>query len=383
MTAQNTALLTLGRLPKALDIARALHGAGWRVIVAEPCRWHLCAVSTAVARSIRVPSPTEDSAAYREAMLGIIAAESVDFLVPVSEECLHVAALGDALPDSVRVLSMPLAEVAALHDKYSFAQYARDLGLSAPTTLKLDEPGVGDLVAAGSIVIKGRNSCSGVGLELVDRGATLPHRLYPGEWVAQAHVDGDLVSTFSVAHNGQTLVTAVYRGTLFSDTVAVCFERLSAEVAVERWVEAFVAANNYTGFIAFDFVIDSDGTPWAIECNPRSTSGIHFLRSEALGQLLLNPGKPVDQPFRREREFMQFWPALTEVQSSMFHNGFADKLAAFRRARDVCFRWRDPLPLWTMPITAWRILRLALFGGRSFGEAATFDIEWRPQARTP
>ncbi|MEN9755617.1 MAG: hypothetical protein RLZ07_1999, partial [Pseudomonadota bacterium] len=34
-------LLTLGRLPKGLDIARSFHRAGWRVIIADPARDHL------------------------------------------------------------------------------------------------------------------------------------------------------------------------------------------------------------------------------------------------------------------------------------------------------------------------------------------------------
>ena len=59
-----TALLTLGRLPKALDIARALHGAGVRVIVAEPFRRHLSGVSNAVDRNFVVTAPAVDGPRY-------------------------------------------------------------------------------------------------------------------------------------------------------------------------------------------------------------------------------------------------------------------------------------------------------------------------------
>ena len=59
-----TVLLTLGRLPKALDIARSFSSAGWRVVVAEPHRRHLAGASRSVARSIRVTAPAEDPAAY-------------------------------------------------------------------------------------------------------------------------------------------------------------------------------------------------------------------------------------------------------------------------------------------------------------------------------
>ena len=59
-----TVLLTLGRLPKALELARALHAAGCRVVVAEPFRRHLTGASRQVARSVQVTSPVIDREAY-------------------------------------------------------------------------------------------------------------------------------------------------------------------------------------------------------------------------------------------------------------------------------------------------------------------------------
>ena len=379
MTRKN-ALLTLGRLPKALDIARALTSAGWRVVVAEPCRWHLCAVSRDVAASYRVPSPVDDRQGYRRALLDIIHREAVSLVVPVSEECLYIAELQDALPDDVTMFAAPFATVETLHDKLNFVERATSFDLAVPQTVTLDAPGARELIDTGGVVIKGRNSCAGVGLEFLDRGAPMPYRLYPGRWVAQRHVDGRLVSTYSIAHDGQALATVVYRGTIMSDTVAVCFERLTNELATEQWVTDFVAATGYSGMIAFDFVIDNDGKPWAIECNPRATSGVHFLSTTALAALLLEPTAVPADPCRPETTLMQFFPTLTEVQSRMFRPGFGAALAEFRRARDVSFQWRDPLPLWTLPVTAWRIMRLAMFSPMSFGEAATFDIEWRPES---
>ena len=67
-----TVLLTLGRLPKALELARALHQAGARVIVADPFGLHVCRASRCVARSIRVPAPNTDPAAYLDALEAIV-----------------------------------------------------------------------------------------------------------------------------------------------------------------------------------------------------------------------------------------------------------------------------------------------------------------------
>ncbi|MEM8982761.1 MAG: ATP-grasp domain-containing protein [Pseudomonadota bacterium] len=380
MTKRKTALLTLGRLPKGLDIARALDLAGWRVIVAEPCRWHLTAVSRAVAESIAVPSPVDDRAGYDAAIRQIVNAHDVSLIVPISEESLYIAALAEYLPDSVRVLSMPFAVIESVHDKFRFAERCQALGLDVPKTVRLDQPGARDLLRDGAVVVKGRNSCAGTGLEFVEAGGEPPHRLYPANWIAQQHVDGALVSTYSIAHNGSVATTVVYRATIMSGTVAVSFERIDAAPALTRWVETFVAAENYSGQISFDFIVTDDGKPWAIECNPRATSGVHFLRSDRLADLLLNPDADRTAPYRDATQLMQFFPCLTELQRVMFKPGFIAVWRAFREARDVSFQWRDPLPLWTLPITAARIMRLALFSDKSFGEAATYDIEWQGPA---
>ena len=61
-------LLTLGRLPKALDPARSFAKLGWRVIVADPFADHLTGASRACARSVQVPSPADDPAGWLDAI---------------------------------------------------------------------------------------------------------------------------------------------------------------------------------------------------------------------------------------------------------------------------------------------------------------------------
>ena len=117
-----TALLTLGRMPKALDLAWALAGAGWRVVIAEPFAWHLSRLSRRVARSYRVPSPVSDPAGYRAALRDVVARERVSLVVPVSEEIFHAAALD--LPAGVRFFGEGQARLLALHDKLGFNRIA-------------------------------------------------------------------------------------------------------------------------------------------------------------------------------------------------------------------------------------------------------------------
>ncbi|MDG1988342.1 MAG: hypothetical protein P8J18_10205 [Halieaceae bacterium] len=86
-------LLTLGRLPKALEIARALDSAGCRVIVAESLRWHVCKPSNSVASSYKVTAPNVDLETYLREPLDIINQEDIDLVVPISEEAVYVSLL--------------------------------------------------------------------------------------------------------------------------------------------------------------------------------------------------------------------------------------------------------------------------------------------------
>ena len=93
-----TVVLTLGRLPKALDLARGFSSVGWRVVVAEPFARHLCGSSRDVAKSVRVPAPADGKRAYLEALARVARDEGADLVLPVSEETMHVAFLPPLLP---------------------------------------------------------------------------------------------------------------------------------------------------------------------------------------------------------------------------------------------------------------------------------------------
>ncbi|MCA3040585.1 MAG: hypothetical protein ING37_08285, partial [Rhodocyclaceae bacterium] len=104
-----TVLITLGRLPKCLDIARSFHKLGWRVIVVEPFAWHLTRMSHVVAKTFQLTAPNTNREKYLSELTDIIQREKVRLVVPVSEEILHVSFLRDRLPDSVTLYAMPSA----------------------------------------------------------------------------------------------------------------------------------------------------------------------------------------------------------------------------------------------------------------------------------
>ena len=371
-----TVLLTLGRLPKALTLARALHGAGYRVVIAEPFKWHVCKPSRAVAKCYRVPAPNVSQADYLDALLDIVRSESVDLVLPVSEEALHVAELHRRLPDGVTLLCPPAGELHALHDKFQFAARARAMDLSVPGTFRAEDANAELLAAEMPYVVKPVAGCSGIGLALCDAGTPLPDQR--DDLLVQQRVEGRHVSTLSLLVDGRSLVTVCYEGTVYAGTVAVCFQRVDDAPAVLAWVNRFCSDLSYTGFIAFDFIVDADGVPWAIECNPRVTSGVHFLDEAALGLALADLPAAPSIPVRRDHNRFQWaYSTLTEAYAALFRpREFARRMGQLFSARDVVWSLRDPMPFLLMTPMSWEILWPAMTSAVSMGEATQRDIAW-------
>lgn len=380
----DTVLLTLGRLPKGLDLARSFRQAGYRVVVADPFRWHLMRVSRAVSRSYQVPAPSVDPDGYLDELERIIRRENVSMVVPISEESMYVAALKARLGSSVDIYAMSQEELLALHDKLRFIETAAAIGLPVPETYGLDDPRARTLAATGDYVLKPVDACAGRGVRIERQGSALPDHPAEQAMIIQRRVDGWPASSFSMVHQGRVLLTVVYRATILAGTVAVGFERVDQRTGIEAWVETFVARIGYSGFIAFDFIIDRDGRPCAIECNPRVTSGIHFVATDILAPMMLYPNRATPPRLRVDSRFQQFWPCLGETQASIFRwPEFWRRLSTLLHSRDVTWRRRDPLPFLLMPFTSMTMLWTAMTTEKTLGEAATDDIEWRARAARP
>jgi predicted ATP-grasp superfamily ATP-dependent carboligase len=335
---------------------------------------HLLGASNSVADSFCVTAPTISAQAYLQDLSTIIAREEVDLVVPISEEILHVSALHNKT--RADIFAMPQATLLRVHDKAEFAELAASLNLAVPATaLSQERDAAQTLARSQDFITKPRHSCAGAGVKLCRKGDSIPE---VSDILVQQRIMGEEQSTCALAHEGKLRACVTYRGALMSGTVAVRFERIE-NPAIEHWVSLFVQALNWTGFISFDFIVDAAGVPFAIECNPRLTSGVHFYSAETIAAAVLDPEARV--MYREERMMQQFWPCLSETQAT-FGNWpvFAERLRSLLATRDVTWSATDPWPLLGMPWTAWSIISRSRALGVSFGEAASSDIGWRAAA---
>lgn len=367
-------MLTLGRLPVGIDIARSFFAHGWRVIVADPFGMHLARMSHAVERCYRVVAPNVDAEAYREELLSIVQAENVDLVIPVSEETLHVAAIRIRLPAGVDIFCSDQDAMLALHDKYRFNQMARSFGLSVPDSCLAGDPDCERLIGSGDYVSKPRHSCSGRDVQLHRAGEPPPTS--PG-LLLQRRIDGPHQSSFSVVIDGKVRTTTVYRGVVMDGSVAVCFESVADAPRIREWIDTFAAQSGYTGFLSFDFILDEHGAPAAIECNPRATSGIHFVERNELAAAILGAGK---HETAASQLLTESYSCFTAVLKSLFGaTGFRSNFASFGLARDITWSPKDPWPFLLMMINSWPIIWRSIRHRETFAVAAVRDIEWLGQ----
>lgn len=369
-----TVLLTLGRLPVALDIARSFAAAGNRVLIAEPTRLHLASMSSAVDRCLRVTSPVRDREAYLTDLLGIINAEGVDLVVPVSEESMYVAALHDAVPTGTAIFSAPQDQMLTLHDKFRFTTVAQSLGLAVPRTLRADDPDAPGFGAARDFVMKPRFSCSGRRVSFGHAGSEITA---DPDLIVQERIHGHEFGSFGIVRGGRVLANVVYRGTVLDGSVAVAFERVDDAAHIDQWVHTFAAGTGHTGFLAFDFKVGADGRAVALECNPRATSGIHFLAEGAIA-CAIQGHEIVGDRLRPDARLTESYSCFTVTLGSLLRRaGFRDNWRRLRESTDVTWSRSDPWPFLLMMVNTSRLIGLALATRQTFAAAAVQDIEWR------
>ncbi|MGB2192738.1 MAG: hypothetical protein ACPH3A_09215, partial [Luminiphilus sp.] len=190
-----TALLTVGRFPAALTLARGLHGHGVRVIVADPMKRQLCSVSRAVTKTFQVAPPNTDIEGWERDILDIIERENVTDLIPTSEEVCHVANLAPRLPDTTRYVGPSAEWIAQWHDKLQFVNYAISRGVTAPSVYTTADGEARSLIRQTECVLKPRRGCSGTEVSFIPPGSTLPPPSQ--DMLLQRRVQGNHLYTLS------------------------------------------------------------------------------------------------------------------------------------------------------------------------------------------
>ena len=306
-TGRRTILITGGRAPAALELARLFAAWGHRVVAADSVPVSLCSASRSVDRSYVCPKPRRDPRRYIDFLAEVVAAEQVDLLVPTCEEIFYIAWGKERLSPRCHVFADDLDKLAVLHNKRELIALAEKLGFCVPETRLLasqaeadrflsergadlpDSPDSPDSpvvlkpvysrFAAKALVVRGRERPPLPGIS-----ASFP-------WVGQQYIAGRPYCTYSIARQGAVVAHACYAGAFTAGRGASISFEYEERADLLEWVRRFAAAVRFTGQIAFDFIVTAEGKAYPIECNPRATSGVHLFRpADRLERAFLGEG---------------------------------------------------------------------------------------------
>jgi len=396
-----TILLTGARAPVTLDLARALHRRGHRVIGAESMDYPLSKHSRAFSKFYRIAAPNESPDAFRSDLFSIIEHESVNAIIPTCEEAFHVSRIRDSLPASVEVWVDDARKLDSLHSKFEFNQLSIPMNFEAPKSFRVRSAAEA-LEAIRSlpgdrIVLKpdfSRFAAKTLILNKIEAESSLSSLDWSKAWVAQECLDGPEFCTYSLAVHGKLAAHVTYDHEFTAGRGAgICFRSIE-HPAIESWVRSFVQKNEFHGQIAFDFIEVSPGKVLPLECNPRATSGLHLIAPEnALLDLLANSNAHTEtlRPVRAKPG------ASGQLRLAMLVYGLSSlrpfSLEGLRRvgrwfvvffgAREVVFSWKDPLPFFDQFVSFAKLILQAKRRNLSPLEVSTRDIEWNGKAESP
>jgi predicted ATP-grasp superfamily ATP-dependent carboligase len=373
-------LLTGGRAPATLDLARAFHRAGHTVFMAESLRGHLSQPSNAVKANFVVPAPRQDTDAFLAALKRIIEENQIDLLIPTCEEIFHIAKARDDLP--CKVFAEPLEKLNRFHNKWNFVMTAVEYDLQIPETILIHKQD--DLLHAYAqwrgLVIKpvySRFAARTLILPPLQKAMSTLTFDSRQPWVVQEYIEGLTYCTYSVCHNGHITAHTTYPSHFTAGQGATIVFQHVEHPAISDWVWRFVRRNQFTGQISFEFIQTPQGQLYALKCDPRATGGVHLLASHPqFTEAFLNADMDRISPAHNRSHMLSIAMLLYGLPQALAKKGFSEWMITFFSSDDVILGRNDMKPFllqWRSILAAWAVARREKI---SLLEASTFDIEW-------
>ena len=380
-------LITGARSVAALDMARSLRAAGYEPHLADCSPAWLARLSRTAGPVWRYASPVARPADFARDIRGLIARLDPVRIIPTCEEVFHLAALAEIDGFSDRLFAPPPDRLATLHAKDRFADLCLSLALPIPqTTMVADRAALeafsGD---AAHYVFKPVWSRFGARTLIVphpsELAAVAPSSDAP--WAVQRLIIGEEVSFYAVCHQGRIAAFCAYGSDWrLPGGASYVFRPLKADQSARlRPMADALAAFAGNGQIACDAIIDADGQPWLIECNPRATSGVHlFGRSAAFAQALMGRGEA--GPVAGTRHLSTaLW--LHGLPTALRDGRLEAWRAQRRQGSDAVGAPDDRGPVLGALVDAAVFGLRALRMGLPLTEAMTADIEWNGRPFDP
>ncbi|MCF8604257.1 ATP-grasp domain-containing protein [Gordonia sp. HY442] len=305
-------LATTSRMPFAVDEIRKFGEAGRHVVATDTFRASPGSHSRGAHGHAITPAPTQEPAAFIDAVIELIGKYDVNWVVPMFEEVFYLAAAREkilAAHPGVELFFPDLETLHRVHDKVSFTQMCKDFGLpvAEPITARTHD----EFVAATQQWEHwfARAAYGRGGMDIITNtgplaGESSVDAIVPtadNPWLVQQYLTGVDRCSWSVAHHGEIVLHSTYEHALtIDDRGGIVFESVDAPETLAA-AQKFAKELDWHGQISFDYMKTDDGTHYMVECNPRPTAGCTIATTEEFDTAMFAPGDLVVVPAGRKK----------------------------------------------------------------------------------
>ncbi|CCW04922.1 MULTISPECIES: ATP-grasp domain-containing protein [Bacillus] len=382
MNTKKTVLITGVRAPATLHLCRLLKKDGHTVIIADSIPYPLTKVSRSADYFYEIPSPKWKTNECISVLQSIIQNHEVDLLIPTCEETFYIARYKKELSLFCHILVDDFPKLALLHNKWEFIQLVTKLGWQVPATYKTNNEQAIQVMLqqtspVTSFVLKpifSRFSDKVMFITKKDiaRCVTMGKQNY----IIQEFIKGTQHCSYSIVQSGKVLAHSIYKTEFTAGLGAtIAFKHISVP-KIDQFVQHVVKELNFSGQIAFDFIVTEDGDPIPIECNPRTTSGLHLFDEEILSAFFDKKGNNMLIPKPNSQ---------CAIQLAMLLYGMPYLKSRQTRKRwwkilysypDIIYSGSDNKPFFYQFYSMYKLWRESYKHGRTISEQTTCDISW-------
>jgi glutathione synthase/RimK-type ligase-like ATP-grasp enzyme len=374
-------LVTSSRMPHALALIRKLAEAGHGVYASDAYGLAPGSHSKYLAGHFVTARPRQETERFIDDVERIVTENAIDVLVPAFEETFYLATRHQRLSEHTRPYFPPFRTLLRLHDKAAFQSLATRLGLRIPETLvaRSDEELRAGIDRFPRYFARAAFSRGGMSL-LTNTGPLAGHAeiedCHPtpeSPWLVQEFVDGPMVCTYTTMHAGRAIAHCTYRAPRqWEHSTAIQFLTVDGAETL-KLAERIAGELSFTGQFSLDFV-DSGGTLYLIECNPRATDGALLVPPQDLAKGILDGDREptmVKPGQRLQLELAVFGQMFTEGLSEVPRT--IHDLATIRSADQG---WHDHLPTLYSFLALAHHAKLKLEERKALFVAMSEDITW-------
>lgn len=355
-------LLSSGRFPQVLGFIRTLASPEIELYVVDSHKIQVSKYSKYVKKSFVVPSPKFAPQEHIQSLIALVKEEKIDYFLPSWEDIFLVAKHAHLFPPETKLFISDYTLLETLHHKEQFIHLSAFLGFLTPKTFLLKSPEDLAQIPFSTYALK---AC-------FSRGSQKVYKISPDQpipsitptpaapWIAQEWITGKNYSSYSICQEGRVYAHVTYPiefsstskkgGDPSVSSYALSFVTLRHE-GIQQWVETFARKTLFTGQIAFDFIETPQGALYAIECNPRLTSGgFLFTKEDHLVHAIIDHPPMTIQPkagLKRQIILAMLFLGWKKAYACKKMRLFLKHIFTFK---DIVFDLKDPTPAFALPL---------------------------------